>query len=294
MDLRDLRYFETIATLEHVGRAATRLHRTQPALTSAVRRLEDECGAPLFERRGRGIRLTATGQVLLRWAQRVRIDVDDALREMAEIERGLSGVVRVGVVPTAAQFLLPPATKRLLAEAPGALLKTTVALVDVLRPMLQAGELDLMIATETAPVVGFESTLLTEDAIVVAAHADHEVLRGKPTMRTLGNYRWVLQPPGAPTRDWLDHTFDRYRLPRPQVQVESSMLLTLPALIADTGLLSFLSRHHVATRGRHNPLREVPLRQTTMMRRIVVSHRTHGYVSPLARRLVELLAESVR
>ena len=294
MDLRDLRYFETIATLEHVGRAATRLHRTQPALTSAVRRLEDECGAPLFERRGRGIRLTATGQVLLRWAQRVRIDVDDALREMAEIERGLSGVVRVGVVPTAAQFLLPPATKRRLAEAPGALLKTTVALVDVLRPMLQAGELDLMIATETAPVAGFESTLLTEDAIVVAAHADHEVLRGKPTMRTLGNYRWVLQPPGAPTRDWLDHTFDRYRLPRPHVQVESSMLLTLPALIADTGLLSFLSRHHVATRGRHNPLREVPLRQTTMMRRIVASHRTRGYVSPLARRLVELLSESVR
>lgn len=294
MDLRDLRYFETIATLEHVGRAATRLHRTQPALTSAVRRLEDECGAPLFERRGRGIRLTATGQVLLRWAQRVRIDVDDALREMAEIERGLSGVVRVGVVPTAAQFLLPPATKRLLVEAPGALLKTTVALVDVLRPMLQAGELDLMIATETAPVAGFESTLLTEDAIVVAAHADHEVLRGKPTMRTLGNYRWVLQPPGAPTRDWLDHTFDRYRLPRPHVQVESSMLLTLPALIADTGLLSFLSRHHVATRGRHNPLREVPLRQTTMMRRIVASHRTRGYVSPLARRLVELLSESVR
>jgi len=294
MDLRDLRYFETIATLEHVGRAATRLHRTQPALTSAVRRLEDECGAPLFERRGRGIRLTATGQVLLRWAQRVRIDVDDALREMAEIERGLSGVVRVGVVPTAAQFLLPPATKRLLVEAPGALLKTTVALVDVLRPMLQAGELDLMIATETAPVAGFESTLLTEDAIVVAAHADHEVLRGRPTMRTLGNYRWVLQPPGAPTRDWLDHTFDRYRLPRPHVQVESSMLLTLPALIADTGLLSFLSRHHVATRGRHNPLREVPLRQTTMMRRIVASHRTRGYVSPLARRLVELLSESVR
>lgn len=294
MDLRDLRYFETIATLEHVGRAATRLHRTQPALTSAVRRLEDECGAPLFERRGRGIRLTATGQVLLRWAQRVRIDVDDALREMAEIDRGLSGVVRVGVVPTAAQFLLPPATKRLLVEAPGALLKTTVALVDVLRPMLQAGELDLMIATETAPVAGFESTLLTEDAIVVAAHADHEVLRGRPTMRTLGNYRWVLQPPGAPTRDWLDHTFDRYRLPRPHVQVESSMLLTLPALIADTGLLSFLSRHHVATRGRHNPLREVPLRQTTMMRRIVASHRTRGYVSPLARRLVELLSESVR
>ena len=57
MDLRDLRYFETIATLQHIGRASEQLHRTQPALTSCVRRLEEECGAPLFEKAGRGIRL---------------------------------------------------------------------------------------------------------------------------------------------------------------------------------------------------------------------------------------------
>ena len=45
MDLRDLRYFETIAELQHVGRASAQLHRTQPALTSCVRRLEEDCGA---------------------------------------------------------------------------------------------------------------------------------------------------------------------------------------------------------------------------------------------------------
>lgn len=292
MDLRDLHYFETIATLEHVGRAATRLHRTQPALTSAVRRLEDECGAPLFERRGRGIRLTAAGHVLLGWAQRLRVDVEDARREMAEIDQGRSGVVRIGVVPTAAQFLLPPATKRLLSEAPEAAIKTTVALVDALRPLLLAGEIDLMVGTETSTAAGVESILLTEDAIVVAAHADHEVLRAKPSMRALTKYRWVLQPPGAPTRDWLDHAFDRYGLPRPRVQVESSMLVTMPAMIVETGLLSFVSRRHLDDPGRRNPLREVPLRQTTMLRRMVVSYRPHGYLSPLARRMIELLVST--
>jgi DNA-binding transcriptional LysR family regulator len=55
MDLRDLRYFEVIATHQHMGRASAQLHRTQPALTSAVRRLEEDCGMPLFERAGRGI-----------------------------------------------------------------------------------------------------------------------------------------------------------------------------------------------------------------------------------------------
>ena len=107
MELRDLRYFETIANLEHVGRASEQLHRTQPALTSCVRRLEEECGAPLFEKSGRGIRLTAAGKVLLKWSQRLRFAVADAKREIGDIGRGMSGHVRLGIVPTAAQFLLP-------------------------------------------------------------------------------------------------------------------------------------------------------------------------------------------
>jgi DNA-binding transcriptional LysR family regulator len=112
--LRDLRYFETIAELEHIGRASERLHRTQPALTSSVRRLEAACGAPLLERAGRGIRLTPAGKVLLKWAQRMRFDVEDARREIGDIGRGLSGHVRIGIVPTAAQFILPAAARQLL------------------------------------------------------------------------------------------------------------------------------------------------------------------------------------
>ena len=83
MDLRDLRYFEAIAELQHVGRASAKLHRTQPALTSSVRRLEEDCGVVLFERAGRGIRLTAAGKVLLKWAQRMRFDVEDARRPLS-------------------------------------------------------------------------------------------------------------------------------------------------------------------------------------------------------------------
>lgn len=86
-------------------------------------------------------------------------------------------------------------------------------------------------------------------------------------------YHWALQPPGAPTRDWLDHTFDRRRLPRPQVQVESTMLLMLPTLIAETGLLSFISRHHLQGKTVRYGLKEVPLKETTMMRRMVVMYR---------------------
>lgn len=285
MDLRDLRYFETIAELQHVGRAAQKLHRTQPALTSCVRRLEEACGAPLFEKSGRGIRLTPAGRILQKWAQRMRFDVEDAQREIGDIGRGLSGHVRIGVVPTAAAFLLPAVTRQLLSEAPAVTMKTVVGLVDVLKPQLKAGELDLMVATETPAESGFVSKPLTEDSIVVAASADHPIFGKAVTMSDLTAYHWVLQPPGAPTRDWLDQAFDRARLPRPAVQIESTMLLMLPPLIAETGLLSFVSRYHV---GAGTPLREVVLKETTMRRRLTVSYRADSYLLPAAQRLIEL------
>jgi DNA-binding transcriptional LysR family regulator len=294
MDLRDLRYFETIAELQHVGRAALRLHRTQPALTSSVRRLEEDCGAELFEKAGRGNRLTPAGHVMLKWARRMRFDEADARREVGDIGKGLSGEVRIGIVPTAAQFLLPAALRELLAEAPEVRLTTQVGLIDVLKPMLRDGALDVMVGTESPSEPGFTSQTLSEDSIVVAASAKHELFKGTPSLQGLTKYRWVLQPPGAPTRDWLDHTFDRKRLPRPRVQVESSMLITLPAMIAETGLLSFVSRHHLTPGRSGAALREVRLKETTMRRRMVATYRDTGYVSPATRRLVALLAKAGR
>jgi len=292
LDLRDLQYFEVIAELEHMGRAAERLHRTQPALTSCVRRLEEACGALLFEKAGRGIRLTSAGRALLKWAQRTRFDVESARREIGDIGRGLTGNIKIGIVPTAAQFLLPPAARDLMREAPDITLRTTVALVDILKPLLRAGDIDLMVGTEGSTEPGFASQYLAEDLIVVAAPDTHPIFeKPKPRLKDLTGYRWVLQPPGAPTRDWLDQTFDRNRLPRPVVQVESTMLLMLPTLIGETGLLSFISRLHLQAGRSGAALREVKLPATTMRRRMVVTYRDSGYISPAAQRLIDLLAK---
>lgn len=292
MDMRDLRYFETIAELEHLGRASTRLHRTQPALTSSIRRLEAACGAALFEKAGRGIRLTDAGKVLLKWAQRMRFDVEDAKRELQSIGAGLTGHVRIGIVPTAAQFLLPAVARQLLQEAPEVTLRTVVGLIDTLKPLLRAGELDLMVGTESAPEPGWVSKALSEDMIVVAASNKHPVFRSRMTFKDLTAHAWALQPPGAPTRDWLDHTFDRQRLPRPRVQVETTMLLMLPTLIVQTGLLSFISRHHLQGRARIEGLKEVPVKGAAMRRRLVVTYRVNRFLSPAARRLIELFEQA--
>lgn len=292
MDLRDLRYFETIAELQHLGRASARLHRTQPALSSSIRRLEADCGTALFEKSGRGIRLTEAGKVLQKWAQRMRFDVEDAKRELQAIGAGLTGHVRIGIVPTAAQFILPAIARQLLLEAPEVTLRTVVGLIDMLKPQLRAGELDLMVATESAAEPGWVSRPLAEDMIVVAASERHAVFQSRASLKDLTAYAWALQPPGAPTRDWLDHTFDRQRLPRPRVQVETTMLLMLPALIVQTGLLSFISRHHLQGKARIPGLMEVPVKGAAMRRRLVVTYRANSFLSPAARRLLDLFEQS--
>jgi DNA-binding transcriptional LysR family regulator len=295
MDLRDLRYFETIAELQHLGRATLRLHRTQPALTSSIRRLEAACGATLFEKSGRGIRLTEAGRVLQKWAQRMRFDIDDARREVGAIGAGLSGHVRIGIVPTAAQFVLPAVARQLLQEAPQVTLRTVVGLIDTLKPQLRAGELDLMVGTQSSDEPGWVSLPLAEDLIVVAASARHPVFRRSAIgLADLVDHAWALQPPGAPTRDWLDHSFERAGLPRPRVQVETTMLLMLPALIVQTGLLSFISRHHLQGRARIPGLKEVPVDGATMQRRMVVTYRANGFLSPAARRLIDLFEQSMQ
>ena len=291
IDLRDLRYFETIAELQHIGKASERLNRTQPALSSCLRRLEDVFGSPLFEKAGRGIRLTDAGKVLLKWARRVRLDIDDARHEFDVFGKGLSGHIRIGLAPTAAQFLLPKAARQLIDQGPDISLRTVVGLIDSLKPLLRTGDIDLMIGTEQPNETGFVSHFVAEDVVVVTANANHPIFKRKPKLSDLTAYRWALQPVGAPARDWLDHVFDKYHLGRPNVQVESTMLLALPALIAETSLLSFVSRLHLGKNYAGGQLKEVPVHEVNMTRRLVLTYRENSFLSPACQRLVALLLE---
>ena len=287
LDLRDLRYFEAIAETGHLGRAARKVFRSQPALTGCVRRLEEALGTPLFERVGRGIRLTAAGEALASRARSLRIASEDAVREIGDLGRGLAGMIRVGTVPTVARFLLPPLTREFLEEAPGVTIKAMIGQNDVLRNALKAGELDLIVSftprSDESELVHHD---ILEDEVVVVASRAHPVHRKRARMKDLLDYRWVLASPGVATRQWIDHAFTTRGLPAPRVQIETNILLMLPPLIEKNQLLSFVSRRHA---GRGSALREVPLKETTMRRTFAVTYRRDSYLSPAGRRFVELL-----
>ena len=286
LDLRDLRYFETIAELGHVGRAAKKLYRTQPALTGAVRRLEEILGTTLFERAGRGIRLTAAGEALLVRARSLRIASEDAVREVADLGQGLAGLIRIGTVPTVARFLLPPLCRELLKEAPAVTFRTFIGHNDVLRTALKAGELDVVVSFSSRADADIASHVIFEDECVVVASRHHAIHRKRARMKDLLGYPWVLAGPTVATRQWLDQAFHARGLPGPTVQIETNLILLLPPLIEQNHLLSFVSRRHL-TRG--SPLKEVAVRETTMRREFAVTYRGDSYLSPAAKRCVDLL-----
>jgi len=290
LSLRDLRYFEAAATTQNLGRAAVAVSRSQPALTKAIRRLELTVGGPLFEKAGRGVRLTPVGQVLLEESMQLRVAADEAVRHVADVSRGLTGLVRIGSGTVTVDALLPQVCRLLLAQAPEAQVSIEVGPSIELLEKLRRKEFDLVVGlVPPAKDLALERHTLAVDEVVVAARMGHPVFKPRRvTMDMLLEYPWVLPSPAAQSRQWLDAAFASRGLQAPRVQIESNSIPLLPQLIAGTNLLSFVSRHAIGSE-RRAQLQEVMPSLLMLRRELGVTSRASGYLSPLARRLIALL-----
>ena len=101
MVLRQLEYLVALAREKHFGRAAEACRVTQPTLSAAIQQLELELGAPLIERGHRYVGLTPQGALALEHAQKMLAEAEDMRRRLEEMDKGLAGRLRLGVIPTA-------------------------------------------------------------------------------------------------------------------------------------------------------------------------------------------------
>jgi DNA-binding transcriptional LysR family regulator len=143
MELRHLRYFVALAETLHFGRAAARLHISQPPLTRQIRALETTLGTPLFERSRQGVTLTPAGTALLPEARRLLRDAA-ALREGAmQAAHGRIGRLNLGFISTAAYNVLPGLLPAFHRTHPGVKLQLREATTDVQLTALREGDLDV-------------------------------------------------------------------------------------------------------------------------------------------------------
>ncbi len=292
MDLRDLAYFETIAELAHIGRAAEKLNRSQPALSKSVQRLEESLGAKLFERDGRGIRLTAVGELLLARSKQLRQSVAETQREIRDFASGAVGHVRLGCAASMAQYLLPQLTSALMQQTPDVTLGLVIGQDNFLKEALYADQLDMIIC----PMIASDSRLIShsvlEDEMVVVASQHHPVFQQPIRLNDLCQYRWVLPGSGVSARRWVDNLFLSRQLPAPFVQIETNSISLLPRLIARSNLLSFIARETLECGQGMARLREIPLEETILSRTIGVSVRVGSYLSPAAQALLQMVRDN--
>jgi DNA-binding transcriptional LysR family regulator len=295
MDIRDLAYFEIIAETGHMGQAAERLGRTQPALSKCVQRLESAVGAELFARTGRGIVLTQVGEILLNRARQMRLAMDESLREVREFAAGSAGHVRIGTGATMAESLLPQVCRELIASAPGVTVEILIGMNDFLRSALRAGDLDVIAGVVlTGEEKEFHIELFGLDEVVVVAARGHPLCGRAVSIEELALYRWVLPGRSVAMRQWLDKVFEAHGLLGPQVQIETNSIVMLPRLIAESELLSFTSTRNLSMERIGRQVEPLMLEATTMRRHLGVVRRRDSYLSPAMGRLATLLREHGR
>jgi LysR family hydrogen peroxide-inducible transcriptional activator len=179
MTLTELRYIVAVARERHFGRAAEACFVSQPTLSVAVKKLEEELDVKIFERGGNEVSVTPLGEAIVRQAQQV-IEQAGAIKEIARRGKDpLAGPLRLGIIYTIGPYLLPDLVKQTIARSPQMPLMLQENFTARLLDMLRTGELDCAILAEPFPDAGLAIAPLYDEPFMVAVPRTHALARRK-------------------------------------------------------------------------------------------------------------------
>lgn len=235
MELRQIRYFLTLAEECHFGRAAARLHVAQPALSQQIKQLERELGASLFHRSTRHVELTEAGRELTGYARTLVAEAERARTHITELATGRAGRVAVGFIGTATYDVLPRVARTVRAQLPHITLELRG---ELLTPQLSDGLLsgiyDLAVFRPGAVSEGVSVTPLRTESLVAVLPAHHP-LAGRPriSLASLAGEPLVIHParPQSVMQDHVLSACDRAGF-RPPSLIEVGETATLVVLVA--------------------------------------------------------------
>jgi LysR family hydrogen peroxide-inducible transcriptional activator len=231
MELHQLRYFCAVAEAGSFSRAAEQSHVSQPSLSQQIMKLEDELGARLFDRLGRSVRLTETGQTFLPRARAVLRELEAARGDVVEQKLSIGGSVTIGVIPTVAPYFLPQRLTRFSRKHPQVQLTVVEEITPALLELLRASKADLAILA--LPIRGheFESFPLLVEPLFAALPQGHKLAKRRSlSLKDLRSQPFLLLRDGHCFRDTAVAACDRARL-HPQIIFESGQFSSLLSMV---------------------------------------------------------------
>jgi len=202
MTLTELKYIVAVARERHFGRAAEACHVSQPTLSVAIKKLEEELEVKLFERSANEISLTALGGEIVRQAQSV-LEQAAGIKEIAKRGKDpMAGPLRLGVIYTIGPYLLPDLVRQVIAQAPQMPLMLQENFTVKLLEMLRTGEIDCAILAEPFPDAGLATAALYDEPFMAAVPTQHPLAqRNSVTAQELKAETMLLLGTGHCFRD---------------------------------------------------------------------------------------------
>lgn len=289
MDFRQLQIFLEIVGNGSFTRAAEKLRIAQPAVSMAMKKLEEELDLVLFNRQEKKISLTSEGEIFGEHARRIMEEVRGAETEMEEL-RGLTrGEVRMGIPPMMSAYFFPRIISAFAEQYPSLLLSVFGEGASRIQKMIMQGELDMGVIAGGSVPAALEARRFLREEVVVAVRKDHPL--AERTSLTLGEFTaqpLIFYKEGYYLRELIFDVLKESGL-KPNIRFESNLFTLVKSLVkAGMGISVFLRM--VVTEDEE--LRAIPL-EPALHLDLLIAWKKQRYLSQANRAFVDfLLAKS--
>ncbi len=291
MDLGQLEAYLQVAEHRNFSRAAEALGLTQPSVTARIQALERDLGESLFERNGRGVRLTEVGESFLPHVQRVLKALHDGRDAVQSLRKLELGTLRLGAAPTISTYVLPALLKGFSSRYPGLDVSVRTDYSQQIVQMVLADEVQMGLERGTTHPEVETIPLYSDDVVLVTAADDVFVKQGAVDIEDIAERRLIMFNRGSSYYALVDSALREAGVPVSPAMELDNMEATKKMVEVGLGI-AMLPRVAVAQEVERGELREIEIKKMTMPRReVALIYRRGRPLSRAAVAFIKLLEE---
>jgi DNA-binding transcriptional LysR family regulator len=289
LDLAQLEIFLCIAEEKSFSRAAEKMLRTQPALSIAIKRLEEELGEPLFDRSSKSGTLTEAGRILLSYAQRMINMRDEAKDAISELRGMFRGRLTIGANESTSLYLLPKLLLEYRRRHPQIKIEVFRNISEKIPSEVLERNLDFGFLSFDPMHPSLQSLEVHRDELVLVVPPKHHLAGRKQVMvKDLGNEQFVAHNVKTPARTRIFDFFAQHRTPL-NICIELATLETIKEFVKLEVGLAILPRLAVEEEIKSGELIEVPVKGMKIEKTLRLVYRREQTLSHAAKSFLDLV-----
>jgi DNA-binding transcriptional LysR family regulator len=289
MDFYQLIYFARVAEMKSISRAAEELFVTQPAVSKQIKALEEELGDRLFDRLGKKVHLTRTGEVLYGRAVKILRSVEEAKAAVKGLSGECSGELVIGTSDHISLHRLPHVLKSYIAAYPKVDLKLRCHRSETILDMVGRNLVDLGVITLPRVTGNLVSKVIWKDPMSLVFPKSHSLaVLKKIRLRDIAKYGLILPEPGTTTRKTIDDAFSKRKLVA-NVAMEVAYIETIKGLVKAGLGISILPDKAVEAEVKGGLLLKAGIQDASVTRNLGVVYLRDKYLSRPATEFLRFL-----